>query len=145
MMFYVSRSNTRGPNPLLSGLLMLASSSIACSASKGPEAGNGTPSPTSSGGQSATPVSTSGGMTNGASGAATTVSGAGGSSALGAAGSAISVSGGTGGTETAAQGGAAPAAHDHCVYGFDPQPSDATMKNGPAEYYPAGKTDPTIV
>jgi len=145
MMFYVSRLNARGPNPLLSALLLLASTTLACSSSKSPDDGNGTSNPNASGGQSATPVNTSGGMTNGASGAAATVNATGGSSALGSGGSAVSVSGGAGGFETAAQGGGAPVTHDHCVYGYDPQPSDATMKDGPAEYFPAGKTDPSIV
>jgi hypothetical protein len=35
--------------------------------------------------------------------------------------------------------------HDHCVYGYDPQPTDETMKDGPAEYYAAGKMDPATV
>jgi hypothetical protein len=31
------------------------------------------------------------------------------------------------------------------VYGYDPQPSDETMKDGPAEFYPPGNNDPSIV
>jgi hypothetical protein len=36
-------------------------------------------------------------------------------------------------------------AHDHCLYGYDPQPTDATMKDGPAEYWPPGKSGPELV
>jgi hypothetical protein len=41
----------------------------------------------------------------------------------------------------------AVAAHsmDHCMHGYEPQPSDETMVDGPAEFYPPGKTDPSIV
>jgi hypothetical protein len=34
---------------------------------------------------------------------------------------------------------------DHCIDGYDPQPSDETMKDGPAEFYPPGRTEPSIV
>jgi hypothetical protein len=66
-----------------------------------------------------------------------------------------------GGTAGAASGGTAPTpasagsggngalppleTRDHCLYGYEPQPTDATMKDGPAEYWPAGKTDPALV
>ncbi len=71
-----------------------------------------------------------GGVTGGTSGSA----GSGGS-ALG--GSAVA----TGGTAGAGQ------AHtrDHCVYGFDPDPSDDTMVDGPYDYYPPGNMSASIV
>jgi hypothetical protein len=34
---------------------------------------------------------------------------------------------------------------DHCVDGYDPQPSDETMQEGPAEFYPPGNMNPSIV
>ncbi|HET9957335.1 MAG TPA: hypothetical protein VFQ61_22710 [Polyangiaceae bacterium] len=51
--------------------------------------------------------------------------------------------GGSGGSAGAGTGGAHPM--DHCLYGYDPEPTDATMKDGPAEFFPVGKTDPNIV
>jgi len=40
-----------------------------------------------------------------------------------------------------------PAAHDHCIHGHHPHPSDAlaTMRDGPADFYPPGNMDPAIV
>jgi hypothetical protein len=52
---------------------------------------------------------------------------------------------GAAGSMTAADGGSTAAHHDHCVHGYEPQPTDATMKDGPAEFFPPGKTDPNIV
>lgn len=41
--------------------------------------------------------------------------------------------------------GASAGARDHCVDGWAPHPTDATMAHGPFEYYPPGRTDPGIV
>lgn len=84
--------------------------------------------------------------------------------ALGAAGARASVAaadGGRGGRVVEAAGAGAPAqapaqaghagsavvahAHDHCVDGYQPEPSDDTMVDGPAEFYPPGNMDPSIV
>ncbi|WP_242515898.1 hypothetical protein [Sorangium cellulosum] len=64
--------------------------------------------------------------------------------------------GGTGSGDPAGTGGAGVGVgggdandhpYDHCLYGHPPHPSDSspTMKDGPAEYYPPGNTDPNIV
>jgi hypothetical protein len=46
-------------------------------------------------------------------------------------------------------GAAAPVptshAMDHCLHGYEPQASDATIQDGPANFYPPGKMDPSIV
>jgi hypothetical protein len=47
--------------------------------------------------------------------------------------------GGTGASDAGAH------AHDHCVDGYEPQASDVTMKDGPAEFYPPGSMDPKLV
>ncbi|AUX24270.1 hypothetical protein SOCEGT47_048070 [Sorangium cellulosum] len=57
-----------------------------------------------------------------------------GSSSTGAAGGGAGGSSGTGSTHP----------KDHCVDGFDPHPSDATMKDGPAEYIKNGQIDLTV-
>jgi len=143
-MFPVRRSSVQLHQWLMFGLLVLPPAIVACS-SKSIEDGNSTPAPstTGTGGQTSSPMGAGGaGATSGATPASNAAGGT--VSAAGAA-SAVSGAGGTT-TATAGQAGAAPAAlHDHCVYGFDPQPTDATMKDGPAEYFPAGKTDPSIV
>lgn len=66
------------------------------------------------------------------------------------AGGGLGATAGTGviATPLAGAGGAgASNAHgsDHCMHGEDPHPTDATMKDGPAEFYPAGNMDPSIV
>lgn len=52
---------------------------------------------------------------------------------------------GAAGSRGAGSGGSHAGHGDHCVDGFAPQPSDETMKDGPAEFYPPGKTDPNLV
>jgi hypothetical protein len=95
--------------------------------SGGVPSGGGVPSSTlGGGGQSA-----AGGFLSGGTGPSSPSSG--GVAALGGA------VGGGGGT-------AASAMKDHCKYGYDPLPSDDTMKFGPSLYYPAGKEgDMTVV
>jgi hypothetical protein len=85
-----------------------------------------------------------GGPTGGAgAGGAAPPTGAGGaSSSAGSGGAGLGGGGAAGG---AATGGAGGHGLDHCVYGYDPEPTDATMKDGPAEYYPPGNMDPSIV
>ncbi|HET7539837.1 MAG TPA: hypothetical protein VFK05_08190 [Polyangiaceae bacterium] len=141
-MSYVLRSTMRARNWLLSSLLMLSPAAVACGGNK-TDAATTPPTPTS-GGQSASPSGSAGSTSAGSTTVGPAVGGAGGSSALGSAGMPVSDGGATSSTAGGATGGA-PAVHDHCVYGYDPQPSDATMKDGPAEYYPPGKTDPSIV
>jgi hypothetical protein len=63
----------------------------------------------------------------------------------GAAGAPGSAAGGGGVTGAAGAGGAQHTHADHCVDGYAPQPSDDTMKDGPAEFYPAGNMDPSLV
>jgi hypothetical protein len=59
----------------------------------------------------------------------------------------IADAGGAVATSVSADGGATAhgGAHDHCTHGYLPQASDETMKDGPAEFYPPGKTDPNLV
>ncbi|WP_437876285.1 hypothetical protein [Sorangium sp. So ce513] len=82
-----------------------------------------TPSPTGSG------VGTGGG-----GGGASTSTGLPTSSSSGDAASGSGGSSGTGSTHV----------KDHCVDGFDPHPSDAMMKDGPAEYVKNGQIDLTV-
>jgi hypothetical protein len=42
-------------------------------------------------------------------------------------------------------GSVASATHDHCMHGYLPEATDETMKDGPAEFYPPGKMDPSLV
>ena len=50
----------------------------------------------------------------------------------------------TGPAGAAGDGGHAHA-NDHCADGYLPEPSDETMMDGPAEFYPPGNMDPNIV
>jgi len=78
-------------------------------------------------------AASTGSASSGTSGAPT-ITGAAGSSIAGAAGS---------NTEGAA-GSSASNMH-HCLHGYDPLASDDTMKDGPADFYPPGKNDPSLV
>ena len=62
----------------------------------------------------------------------------------GAVGTARAVGGGSA-ARAAGTGGVAPSHSDHCVHGYQPQPTDDTMKDGPAEFFPPGKSDPNLV
>ncbi|MEI9949062.1 MAG: hypothetical protein WDO74_08780 [Pseudomonadota bacterium] len=94
------------------------------------------------------------------------LSAAGGTPGAGTAGQATTIGGGGGsggallGTSGAAQGGGAPqggatqaggagqagAAHtrDHCLEGYDPDPTDAAMKDGPVEFTKSNQVDLTV-
>ncbi len=139
-MSHVSRSSARLHQLLMSGSLLLAPAVVACGASKTIDDGNSTLSAT--GGQGVSPTGPGG--AGGTSGLMAVANGAGAPPGVAAAaGAGIGtgpVAAGAGG-----RGETAQALHDHCVYGYDPQPTDANMKDGPAEYYPAGKTDKSIV
>lgn len=53
--------------------------------------------------------------------------------------------GGTGGAVTTPGGAGAPAkTTDHCLYGYDPDPRDATMSDGPVSFTVSGQTDTTV-
>jgi len=128
---------------------------VACSASD---------SPLGAGGSS---NSAGSGNPNGSAGKPAT--GGGGAPATGSAGQAPTVNGGggsggvvVGGVSGAATGGGAPqggapaqagsgnagsgGAHmrDHCVEGYDPDPSDATMADGPVEFVKSNQIDLTV-
>lgn len=49
-----------------------------------------------------------------------------------------------GGSSTGGVGTGGGAHRDHCVEGYDPDPSDATMADGPAEYTKSGQIDLTV-
>jgi len=124
-MLYVPEASTRPDHSLRQFVLVLALGAVACGAHPGgndEQARNlpgsaGASASNASSASSATALDTAGAPSDGSNPA---------------------------GFATSGQAGAA-AVHDHCVYGYDPQPSDATMNEGPAEYYPAGKTDPSLV
>jgi hypothetical protein len=144
-MSHVLCSRSRLQQLVVSGLIVLAPAVVACSGNKSGDEGNSVPNSNASAGKGLSPTGAVGG--GGTSGAASSSSGAGGAPVTGTAGAltAGGASNASGAPGTAGQGGAAQATHDHCVYGYDPHPSDATMKDGPAEFYPAGKTDPSLV
>ena len=87
---------------------------------------------------------TSGGVAGNAGGATGATAGTGAASGgnTGAAGGSTGVAGVGPATGT---GGGTAATRDHCVYGYDPEPSDETMKDGAAEFYPPGNMSPDIV
>src|SRR6478752_5694414 len=126
---------------------------LACSASDVPAGAGGTGSGTAGSGNSnggSTPVTGAGAPAVATAGQATTFGGGGSGGAL------------LGGTSGAPQGGSAPqggaspggagaaqggAAHtrDHCLEGYDPDPTDATMKaDGPVEYTKSNQVDLTV-
>ncbi|KYF64237.1 hypothetical protein BE15_04180 [Sorangium cellulosum] len=74
------------------------------------------------------------------SGGSSPISGPSSSSSSGSASSSHAASGSGGGDSTMHP-------YDHCVNGYMPHPSDSspTMKDGPAEFFPPGNTDPNIV
>jgi hypothetical protein len=139
------RSSSRLHQLVMAGLLLLAPAVVACGGNKTSDDGNALSNANAAGGKGAMATGVAGGGAT--SGAPSAVNGAGGPAGASTAGAVAAggASNGTGGAATSGQGGAAQASHDHCLYGYDPQPTDATMKDGPAEYYPAGKTDPSIV
>ena len=91
-------------------------------------------------------ASGSAGASSGAGGAGASTAGSGGLPVT--AGSAGAPIGGSSGGDTAAGSGgsAGTATHtrDHCVEGFEPDPADATMVDGPAEYVESGQVDLTV-
>ncbi|HWA74354.1 MAG TPA: hypothetical protein VG937_18545 [Polyangiaceae bacterium] len=110
---------------------------------------SGTGAVSGAAGSAGTPVFVSGGSNEGGTAS-------GGSAGVGAptTGGANAAGGGgthTGGSADSGRGGGSSAgaagvhAADHCIYGYDPQPTDAAMKDGPAEFYPPGNNDPSIV
>jgi hypothetical protein len=128
----------------VAGLTSLAALGLAaCSSSDDPSAGAGG-TPTVSGGQAGA-VGTQAGA-GGAGQQPTAGSGA----VTGGTPSAGGVSAGAAGTAPVAgsvgQAGSGGQAHvrDHCVDGYDPDPSDATMADGPAEYMKGGQIDLTV-
>src|SRR6187549_1276616 len=102
----------------------------------------------SGGNGSGAPPGTGGGTNSGGASASGSGGTASGGSASGGAGSGGSGSGGagSGGSAAGGRGGSTPqVGQDHCVYGYPPEPTDATMANGPAEFYPPGNMSPSIV
>src|SRR6478609_1466502 len=128
---------------------------LGCSASDSPAGARGNNSVTAghgngtAGGNSVPPAG--GTSAVGAGGQGAVLPGAGGSSGgtgpLGSAGQFTGGSGPQGGAGPAgggsAQGGAAHT-RDHCVDGYDPDPSDATMVDGPVEFTKSNQIDLTV-
>jgi len=125
---------------------------LACSASDSPAGAGGAPVVNASAGSSgATPAAGGQRITAGSGGQAPAVGGGGATGGGGApSGSSGAAQGGgapQGGAPQAAGGqGQAGAAHtrDHCVEGYDPDPSDATMMDGAAEYSKSNQIDLTV-
>ena len=90
-------------------------------------------------------VSTTGGISGTTGGAGPSASGSGGSAQGGMlpSGGAGGANGGTAGAP-AAGGSGGKHVRDNCVDGYEPHPSDATMKDGPAEYTKNGQIDLTV-
>ena len=97
-------------------------------------AGSGAPAGSNGG------ATASGGSNNGSNGGNGTVPGAGAGGVVSNGGA--SAQGGT----TAALGGNGGAAHvrDHCVEGYDPDPSDSNMSDGPVEFTKSNQIDLTV-
>jgi len=120
-------------------VVLLLPTALACG-SQGDPAQGSAGAPAALGGAGGAPLGTAGvAPASGSGGAPAATAGSGGVPTAGSSGAA------TGGATPAGGQGGAPMAHDHCLYGYEPQPTDATMKDGPAEYFPAGKNDPSIV
>ena len=130
---------------------------LACSASDIPAGAGGTGAVSAGGPSAAGAPGVAGsapGVVAGTAGLATTITGGGGSGGALPAGTSGAAQGGSvsvpqGGASPGAAGagaGQAGAAHvrDHCVEGYDPDPSDATMKDGPAEFSKSNQIDLTV-
>ncbi len=127
---------------------------VACSATDTPGGGAAGSSSTAAGSSNASGGSTPGaagnpGVVNTAGqGTASGGSGSGGAPPIGGGGAAQGGGDPQGGAAQggAAQGGQAGAAHvrDHCVDGYEPDPSDATMVDGPVEFTVQSQIDLTV-
>jgi len=127
---------------------------LACSASDAPAgaggSGTGTPIAGSGSGISGGFPAAGGAPAVGSAGQATALGGGGALPGGGASGAAQGQSGGApqGGASQQGSAGAgqAGAAHlrDHCLEGYDPDPTDATMKDGPADYTKSNQVDTTV-
>jgi hypothetical protein len=127
---------------------------VACSASDEPagSAGAGSVTAGSGNGSGGSKPAAGGAPGTGTAGQTTTFAGSGGSSGAvpggtsGAGPGGGAPQGGATGQAGAAGTGQAGAAHvrDHCLEGYDPDPSDATMKDGPAEFVKSGQIDLTV-
>jgi len=135
---------------------LAALSQLACSASD-VSAGSGGSGPVTAAGHGngtagSSPVGTGGTSSVGTAGQGTVFpsAGSGGTTPIGAAGTpgagGSGPQGGTGSSSGGSGSGQGGAAHvrDHCVEGYDPDPSDATMKDGPAEFTVQGQVDLTV-
>jgi hypothetical protein len=128
---------------------------VACSASDSPAgggAGTGTVTAGSANGSGGSQPATGGTPAVGSAGQPATFggSGSGGSGGVVAVGTGGAPQGGSapqgGATQAAAGSGQAGATHmrDHCLEGYDPDPSDATSKDGPVEFSKSGQVDLTV-
>ncbi|MEI9947783.1 MAG: hypothetical protein WDO74_02115 [Pseudomonadota bacterium] len=119
-MFHDLRSSARLHDLCLSGLLLLAPAAVACGGNKSVDDSSAGASSTSAGSKGVSPIGVAG--AGATSGAASASSGAGGTPVTGTAGG-LGAGSGTGGTGAAGQSGTPQATHDHCVYGYDPEPT----------------------
>ncbi|HET7544944.1 MAG TPA: hypothetical protein VFK05_33995 [Polyangiaceae bacterium] len=127
---------------------------FACSASDSPAGAAGSPSATagSNNGTGGSVSAAAGTQAFGTAGQSTTVGSGGSSGGLPSGASGAAPQGGSapqGGAPSSggtASGGQAGAAHvrDHCVEGYDPDPTDATMKDGPVEFTKSNQIDLTV-
>ncbi|HTQ05519.1 MAG TPA: hypothetical protein VMI54_16770 [Polyangiaceae bacterium] len=111
----------------------------------GAPAVGGAATPGSGGSPATSTVSSSGGVGQAAAGAPSLT----GASAGGAPGSIVASAGAGGlpvvGASGAAGAGGASHTVDHCLYGYDPEPTDDTMAYGPYDFLPPGVTDQSQV
>jgi hypothetical protein len=126
---------------------------LACSSSDDVQAGTAGSGPVTTAGRGngtagSTPVGTGGSSSVGGQGPVSPTAGSGGTPPVGTAGGpAAGGTGPQGGTGPGTAGsGQAGAAHvrDHCLEGYDPDPSDATMKDGPVEFVKSNQIDLTV-
>jgi len=139
-----------GPRVTIAAFTFASLGLLACSASDSPAGAGG--SLNAAAGRSGGSPGAAGASAAGAGGQNTSVAGSpnGGASGLASSSGGGPAQGGSapqggataqgGGSSSAGQAGAAHT-RDHCVEGYDPDPSDATMADGPAEYTKGGQID----
>ena len=119
----------------LTGLrLTTALASFALSAACGSSTPNEPGSPPPNSGSSAGTASTAGGQSSVPGGGQSSVSGGGQSSSAGAGGASATSTGGVSNSAGGALALPMPTNNDHCLYGYNPEPTDDTMASGPVRF-----------
>ncbi|HEX2671212.1 MAG TPA: hypothetical protein VHM25_10100 [Polyangiaceae bacterium] len=158
-MFLVSKNRPMGVPAFSAAAAITCLSALglfACSASDVP-AGSGGSGPVTAAGHGngtagSSPLGTGGSSPVGSGGQGTVfpTAGSGGTAPLGSAGAPVTggsgPQGGTGSSSGGSGSGQGGAAHvrDHCLEGYDPDPTDATMVDGPVEFTKSNQVDLTV-